>query len=184
MFDPDFALVMTNIEGKRRPFIPGSALRGPLRHALERHYRTSGQWETYQSKLRKFFGALDSSMANEVENNTSSDAYAAALLISDAELADENWQAAWFHLHAEDEFVSGAYGSSKFDRLALINAKFKGRLVLETTNEILENDFQEFLHKLQELAEGGDIAIGGGQWRGHGWVRWHFEEPLRTGVNT
>jgi len=179
LFDPDFALVMTNREGQRSPFIPGSALRGPFRHALERHYRASGQWDAYQAKLGKFFGVLDTPTSKEQENKS----YAAALLVSDAELVDENWQAAWFQLHAEDEFTAGAYGSSKFDRLALIGAKFSGCLVLETSTADLPQ-LQPLLEKLQELAEHGDIAIGGSQWRGHGWVSWHFE-PLRcTGANT
>ncbi|WP_262966758.1 RAMP superfamily CRISPR-associated protein [Methylobacter psychrophilus] len=178
LFDPDFALVMTHIEGKRRPFIPGSALRGPLRHALERYYRANGHWEQEGETLRRFFGALEEKSHDKDKNKTT---YASALLISDAELVDDNWQAAWFQLHAEDEFTAGAYSSSKFDRLALIDAKFTGCLVLETSAAD-ELQFQPLLDKLKELAERGDIAIGGGQWRGHGWVSWHFEEPRRSGV--
>ncbi len=183
LFDPDFALVMTTVNGVRRPFIPGSALRGPLRHALERHYRANRLWATYESRLRQFFGALGNEKSGKPANEEVSNAYAAALLVSDAELVDGHWQAAWFQLHAEDEFTAGAYGSSKFDRLALIDAKFTGRLVLETANAEQEQDFQYLLDTLQTLAKRGDIAIGGGQWRGHGWVSWQFDEPRRTGAN-
>jgi len=177
LFDPDFALVTTTLDGVRCPFIPGSALRGPLRHALERYYRTSGQWQDYELNLRQFFGAVD------LDSNESCDPCSATLLVSDAHLVDDNWQAAWFQLHAEDEFTAGAYGSSKFDRLALINAKFTGRLVLETENEKEAENFKKLLEKLQELAKNGEIALGGGQWRGHGWVSWHFEALRYTGEN-
>lgn len=179
LFDPDFAMVMTVVDGQRRPFIPGSALRGPLRHALERYYRTTGDWEAQRNNLRRLFGDLE---RQSRDDEPSLPCYAAALLISDAELCNGNWQAAWFQLHAEDEFTAGTYASSKFDRLALVDAKFTGCWVLETSETDLPC-LLSLLEMLKTLAERGDIAIGGGQWRGHGWVNWQFAEPRLIGVN-
>jgi hypothetical protein len=75
---------------------------------------------------------------------------------------------AWLQLHAEDEFAGGAFGSAKFDRIAVMNGTFRFKMVLEGASNAERNA----LEKVLELARAGQIGIGGGQWRGHGWVRW------------
>ena len=165
LFDPDFALVMSGPAGNRQPFIPGSALRGPLRHALERYYQAKGEMSAMEATLHRFFGDLD---------RVDGKAIAAALLVSDVRLSDPDWKAAWFQLHAEDEFTAGAYGSSKFDRLALVKAEFVGSLVLQARTDAID-EFKPLLEIIKQLAEGGQVAIGGGQWRGHGGVSWKFD---------
>jgi CRISPR/Cas system CSM-associated protein Csm3 (group 7 of RAMP superfamily) len=158
---------MSGPAGNRHPFIPGSAIRGPLRHALERHYRANGEFANRKAAIQRCFGDLS-------EENGKPKAIAAALLVSDAHLSNPDWQAAWFQLHAEDEFTAGAYGSSKFDRLALIEAEFTGKLVLETPVEFID-ELMPLLEKIQELATSGQVSIGGGQWRGHGSIHWDFD---------
>ena len=174
LFDPDFALVMNGSGANRQPFIPGSALRGPLRHALERHYRASGDYLQQQTALRQFFGSLE-------DENGESGATSAALLVSDAEIESADWQAAWFQLHAEDEFTAGAFGSSKFDRLALVSGVFSGKLVLEARTDAIAQ-LEPLLEKIQDLAISGQVALGGGQWRGHGGVRWEFGTHRKEGA--
>jgi hypothetical protein len=34
------------------------------------------------------------------------------------------------------------------------------------------------IENLFDLATKGQIGIGGGQWRGHGWLHWQIEKPL------
>lgn len=156
-FDPDFAVVTLEKDGKRIPYIPGSSLRGPLRHALARLLKAAGKPD---HTLIRLFGKTEQS---------------ARLLIRDAYLATDQQcklQYAWLQQHAEDEFAGGAYRSSKFDRVAVMQGRFCGRLVIEDA----ENEDIEGFEALKALAEQGQIGIGGGQWRGHGWLRWKFQK--------
>lgn len=105
---------------------------------------------------------LVNALFGKVENS-------AKLLIGDA-LPDETpeLELAWFQYHAEDEFAGGAYRSAKFDRIAVMQGKFRFKMVLEDASE----DARAVLEEVLALAHAGQIGIGGGQWRGHGWVRW------------
>ncbi len=148
-FDPDFAVVTLERDGRQVPYIPGSSLRGPLRHALA---RLPGM----KPVVEGLFGTVDRS---------------ARLLICDAFVTDEKTcpvQMAWLQHHAEDEFTAGAYESAKFDRVAVMQGRFAWRMVLEDASE----DEKKALEEIFKLAAVGAIGIGGGQWRGHGWLRW------------
>lgn len=153
-FDPDFAVVTLERGGKRLPYVPGSSLRGPLRHALERLLKARGKNTGLAEDL---FGTVKSS---------------AKLLIGDAlPSGDSEQQLAWFQHHAEDEFAGGAYESAKFDRVAVTQGSFRWKMVLEdaTEEEVVA------LEQVFDLARSGQIGIGGGQWRGHGWLRWDIK---------
>lgn len=157
LFDPDFAVVTWDRGGERLPYIPGSSLRGPLRHALARMLR---ECDGHQELVNPLFGTVDTG---------------AKLLIRDALpiIDPENpLQLAWLQHHAEDEFTGGAYESSKFDRVAVMQGRFAWKMVLEdvTRAERL------VLSRLFDLARQGQIGLGGGQWRGHGWLRWDSAE--------
>lgn len=157
-FDPDFAVVTC----ERLPYIPGSSLRGPLRHALARLLRARG--ETGEDKdddpplVKALFGTIKERSAK--------------LLIQDAfpDLAAE-LRLAWFQHHAEDEFTASTYDSGKFDRMAVMQGCFRWRMVLEDADE----EERQALRELLMLAENGWIGIGGGQWRGHGWLHWQID---------
>lgn len=158
-FDPDFAIVTFEqraADGSpaRLPYIPGSSLRGPLRHALARLQRARGK---PLQPVEELFGTVKQS---------------AKLLIQDA-LPDprEEVRLAWLQHHAEDEFSGGAYGPAKFDRVAVMQGRFAWRMVLEDATE----DQKTLLQDLFALARAGQIGIGGGQWRGHGWLQWKFD---------
>lgn len=156
-FDPDFAVVTH----ERLPYIPGSSLRGPLRHALARWEKANGHPHT----------KLADTLFGTVENS-------AKLLIRDAfpDLSAD-LRLAWFQHHAEDEFAGGAYGAAKFDRVAVMQGCFCWKMVLEDASK----EEQNALKALLELANTGQIGIGGGQWRGHGWLHWqinHFDHEV------
>lgn len=155
-FDPDFAVVTF----ERLPYIPGSSLRGPLRHALARLLRARGAVDDkiWPPLVRALFGTTD--------------VRSAKLMIQDAfPDLDADLRLAWFQHHAEDEFAGGAYGPAKFDRVAVMNGRFRWKMVLEDACD----DERRALQELFALAESGQIGIGGGQWRGHGWLRWRVE---------
>jgi len=153
LFDPDFAIATWKRGNARLPYIAGSSLRGPLRHALTRHLRAQGKPTKVVDSL---FGTVKES---------------AKLLIRDALLVEEHpLSLAWLQLHAEDEFTAGAYSSSKFDRVAVMQGQFAWKMVLEKPDKEEKEAFDTVL----ELARQGCIGIGGGQWRGHGWLRWDF----------
>ncbi|BCU08292.1 RAMP superfamily CRISPR-associated protein [Allochromatium tepidum] len=156
LFDPDFTVVTCVREGddQRLPYIPGSSLRGPLRHALARRRRTRGEGTEDVDTL---FGTTQQS---------------AKLLIQDAfPDPDAELRLAWFQHHAEDEFTASTYGSGKFDRVAVMQGRFRWRMVLEGARP----EQRQALRELLALAEHGQIGIGGGQWRGHGWLRWQID---------
>lgn len=148
-FGPDTAIVTWPHGNSRIPFIPGSSLRGPLRHALHRH----------RPEL------VDSLFGTTAES--------AKLLICDAFPLDPmQTTLAWFQMHAEDEFSGGAFGSAKFDRVAVVEGSFEVRIVIENTTaaELAA------VHDLLRLAEQRQLGFGGGKWRGHGWLRWTGSE--------
>lgn len=152
-FNPDHTIVMTLRNDKREPFIPGSSIRGVLRHSLLRYFG-----ESEQDLLNELFGSTETS---------------SPLLISDALLTGE-WKAIQLEHHAEDEFKGSTYGSGKFDRIALLEGEFKFTIALETQSP---NDANiELLNKILELAKIGHIPLGGNQWRGLGWLTWSVDE--------
>lgn len=152
-FDPDFAVVTWESDGKRLPYIPGSSLRGPLRHALTRLLRARNEKTALADSL---FGPKDCKQS-------------AKLLIRDAFPTEGSAvRLAWLAHHAEDEFTAGAYGSSLFNRVAVMEGSFRWRMVLEDPSD----EEQQALADVLALAQAGQIGFGGGQWRGHGWLRW------------
>lgn len=161
VFDPDFTVVTYARESddRRLPYIPGSSLRGPLRHALARLLRAKGEVDEHSWPLlvRSLFGTPERG---------------AKLLIRDA-FPDPgtNLRLAWFQHHAEDEFTASTYGSGKFDRVAVMMGCFCWRMVLEDGDEAERAAFKELL----TLAQDSRIGIGGGQWRGHGWLKWQID---------
>jgi CRISPR/Cas system CSM-associated protein Csm3 (group 7 of RAMP superfamily) len=176
-FDPDFALAtITDAAGSTVPYIPGSGLRGPLRHALSRLLRADDK-TIADPNLRDARGTPESTETDDVGVLFGSLARSARLLISDA-LPQAGTQpvTAWLQHHAEDEFSAGVYGSSKFDRVAVIEGTFEWRMVIETDDAKLYSDLVALLDRLLALAQAGHLPIGSSKWRGAGWVRWSVEQ--------
>lgn len=183
-YNPDAPVVVTDT-GTESPLLPGSSLRGPLRHAASRWRRSNvpnarvvdvhdpGRQERKPDEpfdpIEELFGLTD---------------HSARLLIRDGRL-DGGFRLAWLQHHAEDEFAGGVYGSGKFDRTAVLDGGFTVSLVLEVSpydhmghpqDRPPERVLKELLEVLKplRLAELGMIPLGGGKWRGHGWLPWRF----------
>jgi len=161
----DHVFAYTREQDAIKPYIPGSSIRGVLRHAAE--------W--WANKHGLSMDHLD-----EVFGTMTDKPKAGALLVSDAQLSSDNWQAALLKMHAEDEFSGGVYESALFDRLVLTQAQFTARLVLEAR----QSDIKKLHHALTpafKLAQQGFIGLGGQTHRGLGRLHWQIEEI--NGVN-
>ena len=161
--DADFSLSVTRqANGDSIPIIPGSSIRGSLRHVLSWLLRKQGKpiWNPADTKdtpnendiVQQLFGSTEKS---------------AELLISDAMPVDNDWQMVVLEMHAEDEFTQGVFGQGKFDRTCLTKGKFKADFYLEN----LPEDTEKALETLQTLGKNQLIPIGGGQWKGLGWIK-------------
>jgi CRISPR/Cas system CSM-associated protein Csm3 (group 7 of RAMP superfamily) len=173
-FDPDNSIVMTYRNGRYEPFIPGSSLRGVLRHALSRYLRQKG---------KKVYAPSDGLSEKKIKDIVAklfgyvgkAEARGATLLIQDAYLVDDKWQAAWLQQHAEDEFSGGVYGTGKFERVALLQAQFAWRMVIEAKTPRQAHLYYQRLKPILKLGEQGHLPLGGNQWRGLGWVKWQVK---------
>jgi CRISPR/Cas system CSM-associated protein Csm3 (group 7 of RAMP superfamily) len=177
--EPDSVLAWTRPasapDSAARPFIPGSSLRGPLRHALSWWLRRNGAVVADPNRARDREGEKDpvAELFGTVERS-------AALLLSDAMLEEgEDAKPLFMEQHAEDEFSAGACGPMKFNRLCLSSGRFGFRFFVEIPPESSIPDplagYRKLLEDLAELGDACQLPIGGGQWRGHGWVQWHWE---------
>lgn len=177
-FNSDFSIVLTvNGHGELEPFIPGSGLRGTIRHALSRWFRARGQIVRDPNVEA---AELEGQHADAVEQIFGTIKNGAALLVRDAYLlSPARWTAAWVQHHAEDEFSGGVYGTNKFDRVALIEGIFEWKIVIEAETKEACTAHWESLKPVFKLAECGHLPVGGGQWRGFGWPRW---EVTREGL--
>ncbi|MGH6815724.1 MAG: RAMP superfamily CRISPR-associated protein, partial [Hyphomicrobiaceae bacterium] len=175
-YSTDRPLAMTKgTDGRMRPFLPGASLRGPLRHALSRAHRARGTdvsdpnvSHDKPGQPGEIFGTIEQS---------------ARLLVRDAEVLDDGWQAVRMQHHAEDEFAAGPYGSAKFDATVLLEASFGWRMVLEGNNEIELAEWKAAVKSLlgddadlTGLGTLGHLPVGGLKWRGAGWGRWCVEK--------
>lgn len=162
LFYPDFAIATFIHYEKLLPYVPGSALRGPLRHALTRLLRAKGGNPGLADML---FGTQQRSAKLLIRD---------ALPPLDKEIFDKDIRFAWLQHHAEDEFTGGPYSSAKFDRMAVMQSCFSWKMVLELEDK--GQELKDALRDLFALMKQGQIGIGGGQWRGHGWLRWEIDD--------
>jgi len=180
-------------DGDYEFMVPGSAIRGSLRSTLSAWWRRAGVdvWapngsfsegpdSTTEDPLLPLFGSI---------NNDSN------LLISDAWQVGEHPPEIYVQdQHAEDEFTQGVYASAKFNRPCLISGEFEFYIAIR----VREMDVSEwpplnddnpvrnpdqcglFDKKLTNAVKALELAnalgsqrflpIGGGIWRGHGWI--------------
>lgn len=166
------------------PYIPGSGLRGPLRHALSWLLRKQGAtiWEPGTPYGEGKEPSCEDGMAHPGKDDRQdvvlqlfgSTEESGLLLISDANLTCGDWHLLYQEMHAEDEFTQGAFDQAKFDRPVLLNAEFEADYCLIRTRELRDskrfNILIEALDALNALGRHRLIAIGGGKWKGLGWV--------------
>jgi len=192
-FSPDMSLTMVRRGDAWEPFIPGSALAGSLRHWLSHSARQGNQmvWdpvaqETYGSEDAAFDICTDpvATLIGYVLKGPQTSAQNSRLLVAECFLVEDsrcNWKAALGEKVALDEFTQGPFEGSKFNRLAILDAKFSFQLVLEID---LANDGD--VHKLcqekskliqqtLDAALGRHIGLGGGEFRAYGHVGFNVE---------
>ncbi len=158
----DRAIVMD----RGRPLLPGSSVRGPLRHAFSRTKTAAGHAvqdpHPVQGKVSeddpggKVFGTV---------------ARSSRVLIRDGR-AEEGWAAARLHMHAEDEFSAGSYGSAKRDAVRVLRGTFPIRIVVEGPDAASVEPPIEEIDRLVALGELGHLPLGGHKTRGAGWGSW------------
>lgn len=159
-----------------QPLLPGASVRGPLRHAFSRLERSAGQDVTDPHLVQ---GKVDKDDAAGKAFGTVS--RSSRILIRDAR-AEGEWAAAKLHMHAEDEFSAGSYGSGKRDAVRMLKGAFPVRIVIEgaTTEEV------DWLVKLidQQVALGalGHLLVGGHKTRGAGAGHWQARSWINDDV--
>lgn len=176
-YRPDTPIVTTagvGADGKttERPALPGSGIRGPLRHR-------ASAWSRGQEQDDRIIDPNDPGRRLGDSNDPISVLFglttrSGRLLVRDGELRDA-FRLVCLQHHAEDEFTGGVYGSGKFDRTALLDGSFAVRLVIEAGPDDDLVALCATLKPALRLAELGQLALGGGKWRGHGWLPWRFE---------
>jgi hypothetical protein len=177
--EPDFSIVLTRDgAGRLRPLLPGSGLRGALRHALSRRLNAAAKrGGVARRPIQDPNEGVRGKGAPEdpVEALFGYMTRGARLLVADAGLEGDDWQAALLQHHAEDEFSGGVFASSKFDRIVLIEGAFRWRIVVETDDRVAAEKARKALEPLLIQGMQGHLPVGGGRWRGVGWPTWTVE---------
>ncbi|GBD27734.1 hypothetical protein HRbin30_03089 [bacterium HR30] len=149
-----------------RPLIPGSSVRGPLRHAFSRAERAAGRNVQDPHLVQGNVGDNDPAGQAFGTVNRSS-----RILIRDAR-AEGEWAAAKLHMHAEDEFSAGSYGTAKRDAVRLLKGVFPVRIVVEGPTPQEVEPLVALIDRQIALGALGHLPIGGHKTRGCGWGRW------------
>jgi len=156
-----------------RPLLPGSSFRGPLRHAYSRAERAAGR-EVNDPHL--FQGDVgDDDPAGQVFGTTNK---SSRVLIRDAR-AEAGWAAVRLHMHAEDEFSAGSYGSAKRNAARLLKGVFPVRIIVEGATPDQVEPLVKLIDQQVALGALGHLPIGGHKTRGAGWGHWQVQ-PWRV----
>jgi CRISPR/Cas system CSM-associated protein Csm3 (group 7 of RAMP superfamily) len=172
-FNPAFFITAhERPDGGLEPYIPGASIRGVWRAALSRALRARGIAVRNPGGPDKFLKNDERSPVDWLFGDTTQ---AGVLSLADAYPTDDDWLLAWQQHVAIDELTGGAYESSKFDRLALLGARFAWRARIDMDNLVEANDLAQDIEKLIDiLGRAGHLPLGGGQWRGHSHVSWQM----------
>lgn len=158
----DRALLM---EGGR-PLLPGASVRGPIRHALSRLERAAGHDVKDPHLVRGDVGQDDP--AGKAFGTVSQ---SSRILIRDAR-AEGEWAAAKLHMHAEDEFSAGSYGSAKRDAVRVLKGTFPVRIVVEGAEPSDVEPLVKLVDRQVALGALGHLLVGGHKTRGAGAGHW------------
>jgi len=153
------------IEGKR-PLLPGSSVRGPIRHAFSRACNAAGNPVQDPHEVQGDVDGKDP--GGEVFGTV---ARSSRVLVRDA-LPQGEWYAARLHMHAEDEFSAGSYGTAKRDTVRLLRGTLPVRIVVEGPEDATVEALVAKIDWMIALGELGHLPIGGHKTRGAGWCRW------------
>lgn len=149
-----------------RPLLPGASVRGPLRHAFSRLERAAGHDVKDPHLVQGDVGVDD--LAGQAFGTVSK---SSRILIRDAR-AEGEWAAAKLHMHAEDEFSAGSYGSAKRDAVRVLKGTFPVRVVVEGSTEDEVAKLAELVDRQVSLGTLGHLLVGGHKTRGAGAGHW------------
>lgn len=149
-----------------RPLLPGASVRGPLRHAFSRLERAVGRAVQDPHPVHGDVGGDDP--AGKAFGTVSK---SSRILIRDAR-AEGGWAAAKLHMHAEDEFSAGSYGSAKRDAVRMLRGVFSVRIVVEGATREAVEPLVKLVDRQVALGALGHLLIGGHKTRGAGAGRW------------
>lgn len=151
-----------------RPLLPGASVRGPLRHAFSRHANQQAGQIVVEDPNCKGAKVGEEDPAGKAFGTVSK---SSRILIRDAR-AEGQWVAAKLHMHAEDEFSAGSYGSAKRDAVRVLRGTFPVRIVIEgaTTEEV--EPLVKVIDRQVALGALGHLPIGGHKTRGAGAGHW------------
>ncbi|MBX3185137.1 MAG: hypothetical protein KIT72_00025 [Polyangiaceae bacterium] len=149
-----------------RPLLPGASVRGPLRHAFSRMERAAGHDVKDPHLVQGDVGTDDP--AGKAFGTVSQ---SSRILIRDARAQGE-WSAAKLHMHAEDEFSAGSYGSAKRDAVRMLKGTFPVRVVVEGAEPKDVGPLVTLVDRQVALGTLGHLLIGGHKTRGAGAGHW------------
>lgn len=153
-----------------RPVLPGASVRGPLRHSFSRLERAKGREVKDPHLVQGDVGEDDP--AGRAFGTVSK---SSRILIRDTR-ADGEWYAARLHMHAEDEFSAGSYGTAKRDAVRVLKARFPVRIVVEGPTPETVEPLVALLDRQIALGRLGHLPVGGHKTRGAGSGRWQARE--------
>lgn len=162
----DRALLMEGAKGKERPLFPGASVRGPIRHAFSRMKRAAGHDVKDPHLVQGDVGEDDPAGTAFGTVSQSS-----RILIRGTR-AEGEWSAAKLHMHAEDEFSAGSYGSAKRDVVRLLQGTFPVRVVVEGAEAKDVEPLVKLLDRQVALGALGHLPVGGHKTRGAGAGHW------------
>lgn len=169
----DRALLM---EGDR-PLLPGASVRGPLRHAFSRMERAVGHDVKDPHLVHGDVGEGDP--AGQVFGTVRK---SSRVLIRDAR-AEGEWAAAKLHMHAEDEFSAGSFGSAKRDAVRVLQGTFPVRIVIEGATAEEVEPLVKLIDRQVTLGALGHLPVGGHKTRGAGAGHWKAKPWVNDDVS-
>lgn len=149
-----------------RPLLPGASVRGPLRHAYSRLHRAADRDVKDPHLVQGDVGEHD--LAGKAFGTVSR---SSRILIRDAR-AEGEWAAARLHMHAEDEFSAGSYGSAKRDAVRVLRGTFPVRIVVEGAATEVVDPLVSLVDRQVALGALGHLPLGGHKTRGAGAGHW------------
>jgi CRISPR/Cas system CSM-associated protein Csm3 (group 7 of RAMP superfamily) len=169
-----------------RPLLPGASVRGPIRHAFSRMQRAAGH--DVEDPNCKDAKVGEDDLAGQAFGTVSK---SSRILIRDAR-AEGEWAAAKLHMHAEDEFSAGSYGSAKRDAVRVLRGTFPVRIIVEGDGSKPKEveQFVKLIDRQVALGALGHLRIGGhktrgagaGPWQAQPWVNDDVTKSSRTWV--
>jgi CRISPR/Cas system CSM-associated protein Csm3 (group 7 of RAMP superfamily) len=153
-----------------RPVLPGASVRGPMRHSFSRSERVAGHDVKDPHPLQGDVGEGDPAGKTFGTVRKSS-----RILIRDAR-AEHGWAAAKLHMHAEDEFSAGSYGSAKRDAVRILRGTFPVRIVVEGADPSEVEPLVKLVDRQVALGALGHLMIGGHKTRGAGAGHWQAKD--------